>query len=153
MQHLITEGSKDSVFAALFLPRVQKIQQRKNITTHLKQVITCHNIPIIHHVKNARIFYLEHSELQIFEEIWMVSNFRTFELFEHSNFFTSPVFQVPLLAQLRLELRPSQSLEIRPAPSPVKQDRFTTCFKTCGTGSLFCRVGGCKVPLVPRLSK
>ena len=30
----------------------------------------------------------------------------------------------------------------------VKQDRFTTCFKTCGTGSLFWRVGRrCKVPL------
>ena len=27
-----------------------------------------------------------------------------------------------------------------------KQDRFTTCFKTWGTGSLFCGVGrGCKL--------
>ena len=26
----------------------------------------------------------------------------------------------------------------------VKQDRFTTCFKTCGTGSLFWRVGRSK---------
>ena len=32
-----------------------------------------------------------------------------------------------------------------------KQDRFTTCFKTCGTGSLFRRVGRVlKVPLVSR---
>ena len=36
----------------------------------------------------------------------------------------------------------------------IKQDRFTTCFKTCGTGSLLWRVGRvCKVPLVPRLWK
>ena len=35
-----------------------------------------------------------------------------------------------------------------------KQDCFKTCFKTCGTGSLFLRVGtGCKVILVPRLCK
>ena len=32
----------------------------------------------------------------------------------------------------------------------LEQDRFTTCFKTCGTGSLFWRVGRvCKVSLVP----
>ena len=35
-----------------------------------------------------------------------------------------------------------------------KQDRFTTCFKTCGKGSLTQGVGGgCQVPLVLRLSK
>ena len=35
-----------------------------------------------------------------------------------------------------------------------KQDRFTTCFKTCGIGSLFWRVGRrCKVDLVPRLCR
>ena len=38
--------------------------------------------------------------------------------------------------------------------APVKQDRFTTCFKTCGTGSLFWRVGRrCKVTLVPMLCR
>ena len=36
----------------------------------------------------------------------------------------------------------------------VKQDKFTTCFKTCGTGLLFWRVGRvCKIPLVPRLCR
>ena len=35
-----------------------------------------------------------------------------------------------------------------------KQDRFTACFKTYGTGSLFWRVGRrCKVTLVPRLCR
>ena len=33
-----------------------------------------------------------------------------------------------------------------------KQDKFATCFKTCGTGSLTKGVGGgCKGPQVPRL--
>ena len=34
----------------------------------------------------------------------------------------------------------------RPSITHLQQDRFTTCFKTCGTGSLFWGVGsGCKV--------
>ena len=36
----------------------------------------------------------------------------------------------------------------------INKDRFTTYFKTCGTGSLFWRVGRvCNVPLMPRLCK
>ena len=119
----------------------------------LKEIIQKNLLSLTKAFEYSKIYYRIYSRIsrQILDKIWTL-NFR-FDLYTSQWKWQYHFFNfTQLYSILGLFLDPSAFSTF--FHHKCKQDRFTTCFKTCGTGSLFLGVGsGLKVMLFGSILK